>query len=271
VTVVVLLLIWTLVVSSAVLWGRGLLRWRQGEPLLLPESRTSRPPDPLAASLAIGWVVLNFVLRVAGEFAPQAPEAPFRPDEVLFGARWDTVVQALVTLILWQALTRGQRLPSAEFGMHFVRWRRQLAAGVLGFVAAWLPVLLVLWITQPLRTEERLHPLLRLLSEAPSCEAYFWAILAAVLIAPLAEELIFRVILQGSLVAKLQPPTAIGITALIFAGAHGFPDSLALVPLALVLGYLYHQRFSYLAIVTTHALFNGTMLALTALLPDPPL
>ena len=37
------------------------------------------------------------------------------------------------------------------------------------------------------------------------------------------------------------------------------------LPLAIVLGYIYYQRHSYLAAVTTHAAFNGVMLLLTVL------
>jgi membrane protease YdiL (CAAX protease family) len=44
---------------------------------------------------------------------------------------------------------------------------------------------------------------------------------------------------------------------------------LPLLPLALVLGYVYDRRHSYLAVVVLHALFNLTMLA-AQLLTLPP-
>ncbi len=48
----------------------------------------------------------------------------------------------------------------------------------------------------------------------------------------------------------------IAINALLFAVIHGFPDMIALVPLALILGWIYQRTQSYIAIVTTHAAFN---------------
>jgi membrane protease YdiL (CAAX protease family) len=51
----------------------------------------------------------------------------------------------------------------------------------------------------------------------------------------------------------------------VFAGVHGLHDALPLLPLALVLGALYHLRRSYVAIVTAHACFNAAFLVLALL------
>ena len=42
------------------------------------------------------------------------------------------------------------------------------------------------------------------------------------------------------------------------------------LPLALILGYVYYRRQSYLAVVVLHALFNGTMVTLSRLPQGPP-
>ena len=60
---------------------------------------------------------------------------------------------------------------------------------------------------------------------------------------------------------------AIPVAAVVFAAVHGFPDSLAIVPLALVLGDAYQRRRSYWEVVAAHALFNAVMLALDAIMP----
>ena len=75
----------------------------------------------------------------------------------------------------------------------------------------------------------------------------------------------YRVILQGWLESWLPPWTAIVISSALFCAGHGYPDSLALGPLALTLGYVYHRRRSYLTVVVTHAAFNAVMLLLMAL------
>ena len=105
------------------------------------------------------------------------------------------------------------------------------------------------------------HPFLKLLSNAGSGEIA-GVTLAAAVAAPLTEELIFRVVFQGLLESLVPAWMAVLLPALAFAAMHGRYDAIPLFPLALVLGILYHVRRSYLAVVTTHALFNATFLLL---------
>ena len=86
--------------------------------------------------------------------------------------------------------------------------------------------------------------------------------------APIEEELLYRVIFQGTLQRYVSPLTSIIISAAVFSAVHGFPDALGLFPLALILGYLYWRTGSYLTIVTTHAAFNGVTVLLTVLSPQ---
>ena len=81
--------------------------------------------------------------------------------------------------------------------------------------------------------------------------------MTVIVLAPAAEELIYRVAIQGSLVRWMSPNRAMLVVALLFSSVHGWPDMLALFPLALILGYVYHQRHSFLAVVVLHALFNA--------------
>jgi membrane protease YdiL (CAAX protease family) len=153
-------------------------------------------------------------------------------------------------------------------GFTLRRFNRQLQSGVLTLTAAWLPVFATLLATYPLRSAERQHAVLRMLQEHPSVEAYFWSVLSAVVMAPLIEELLFRVILQSWLTTRLGRVSGWLIAAVLFASVHGFPDSLAILPLALILGAAWHLTRSYWTIVAAHALFNAIMLALDALLPE---
>lgn len=237
----------------------------------------------IAAALWVGisiWPQVEALLHVEHtESAVAAPEGgqaveaarepeEFDPQEVLHGLRGACLVQLVLTAMLLCLLTRWNRRPPSEFG---IAWRpagRQWTAGLVAVTLAWLPVFLVLFATQyaGLRTEERAHSVLRMLSAAPSWETWLWATVSAVVFAPIVEELLFRVILQSWLVQHLGLAAGLALSSLLFAAVHTFPDSLAIIPLALVLGYLYHWRFSYVAVVVAHALFNGTMLVLSALM-----
>ena len=48
----------------------------------------------------------------------------------------------------------------------------------------------------------------------------------------------------------------------LFAFAHGFPDALALLPLAAALGYAYLRRRSYVTVVLVHFFFNSFNMAI---------
>jgi membrane protease YdiL (CAAX protease family) len=192
----------------------------------------------------------------------------FDPEQALGDLRGTCLVLMLLAAMLLCLLARWGRRPLSDYG---IAWRpagRQWTPGLFAVTLAWLPVFLVLFATQSagLRTEERAHSVLRMLSVAPSWETWLWASVSAVVFAPIAEELLFRVILQSWLVQRLGRWWGLLIASVLFAAVHKFPDSLAIIPLALLLGYTYLRQFSFLAIVVAHALFNGTMLVLSALL-----
>ena len=82
--------------------------------------------------------------------------------------------------------------------------------------------------------------------------------ISAVLVAPWAEEMAFRVIMQRSLLRIFSPSLSILLTAVAFCAIHpSWQDAVALLPLAIVLGVTYHRTGSYLAVVLIHMLFNA--------------
>lgn len=142
----------------------------------------------------------------------------------------------------------------------------QSLAGVTGFLAALLPVYLTILATLPLRSKETQHQLLQLLESNPGSDVVFWVGLDAILLAPLAEEMLYRVLLQGGLIqAGYKPGFVIPGVALFFAANHGFPDMVPLLPLALILGSVYHLRNSFLACVLIHMFFNAFNVVLQVL------
>ena len=152
-------------------------------------------------------------------------------------------------------------------------WRQaasDVRIGVTALVAAF-PVYFV----QALLVEfagQSSHPLLVKLQQEPATDLFLTALLTASVVAPLFEELVFRLLLQGWLekVADRQPELPestrrggpILISSLLFALAHlsHGPDPVALFLLALVLGYLYQRTHRLLPCIVLHSLFNASSL-----------
>ena len=230
----------------------------------IPRQIESLPPRDAAprvnypALALVSYYLFAHLINLVANFGE-----PRMPDDVSVEKLQDLVAQ---NLILW-ALIIGlcfliTETRHKDYGIHFDKWPRQLAIGGLAFLASWLPVFLLLLASSAIRTEETLHPFLQLLKDDQSGQTLLWISLAVILTAPLWEEAAYRVILQTSLARWLPISLAIPLTAILFAGVHGWPDMIPLLPLALVLGSVYYYYRSYLAVVTAHALFNGAMLAM---------
>ncbi len=137
-------------------------------------------------------------------------------------------------------------------------WAQHVAVGFTVGLAALVPTaLFAAWFAAD-RDPNETHILLKTL-QGKGWDYLFPIILAAGILAPLKEELLFRVILQGWLADRMKK-LAIPLTAAVFALVHGAADAPLLVPLALILGALYEYRRSYLEVVAAHAAFNGANL-----------
>ena len=112
------------------------------------------------------------------------------------------------------------------------------------------------------------NPMLEILNTDAGRQMAILIGFAAVVMAPLAEELQFRVVILGGLLQMGGGWLAPILTAVLFGMAHGIPDGLALLPLAFALGYTYTQRRSYRTVVLVHMLFNlfNVLLALLVLI-----
>ena len=230
----------------------------------IPRQFSNRPPVVLAQSvnypaLGIVLVLTTFSLIAAFSNIGQSPD----PASISAGDLQSLVGRNLLLLAMVFGLCfLTEDVTPKDYGIDLAEWPRQLAVGGLAFLASWLPVFLLLLATSAIRSEETMHPFLKVLKEDQSGQTLLWISLAVILAAPLWEEFAYRVILQTSLCRWLPLVFAIGLTACLFSAVHGWPDMIPLLPLALVLGGVYHHYRSYLAVVTAHALFNGAMLAM---------
>jgi membrane protease YdiL (CAAX protease family) len=101
------------------------------------------------------------------------------------------------------------------------------------------------------------HPLLEVLKAGVDVRVMLMIVITAVALAPLVEELQYRVVLLGGFAQKGRPVLAMILSSILFGLAHGPIDGVALLPLAFVLGYAYRQRRSYFLVVMVHFLFNA--------------
>ncbi|MBX3436327.1 MAG: CPBP family intramembrane metalloprotease [Planctomycetaceae bacterium] len=250
-----------LLAASLRTWREIVRRWSTGTDILERAPRLPSPLLPLAWSAAAiyvgGLVALKVTSAALGDGAPGVV--------TLDDVRQGCVSGALVIVIAVALLTGFGRIALRDCGLGVGGFGRQLRDGVGAFLASFGPVFAVLAATSMWRSEEVLHPFLKLLGDSPSPDAIGWIVVAAVVVAPIQEELLFRVMLQDGLARSLGGRRAILLVAVLFCAVHGFPDSLALFPLALILGYVYEQRQNVLAVIVTHALFNLTNLVILLL------
>lgn len=109
------------------------------------------------------------------------------------------------------------------------------------------------------------HPFLQLMEHSSGAEILLLIAFLAVVMAPLTEELLYRVVILGGMAQAGFVRLGMTASVVLFCLAHGFPDCIALVPLALLLGYTYLQRRSYVTVVMVHFLFNAFNLAVAGI------
>lgn len=246
--------------ASMAVWAWVFARRRAGKPPLDFRERPALVTDGLTFLTVLGVVFIWSLIPVAVTQFFKLTDGPS-----LRNVQISCLISGLTFVGSMFILIGSGRFGQQELGLEPTDWKSDLRDGGLGYLAAFLPILLVLLATKNFRSEETMHPFLQVLRQHPQATTVLWMILAAVVIAPLLEELLFRVVLQGALTARIGPQLAIPLVALAFSAVHGWSDSLPLIPLALVLGYVFHQRHSYLAVVVLHAIFNATNLVFALL------
>lgn len=252
----------TLILESVQAW----IQWWRGQQTQQPRiawqdgtrSDWTRFGEQTTVVLSAMW----FVLMVVSKLLPQASTQQVTLNTT--GLISHVILSGGITLML-AAVMLSSRRPPVEFGLRWIPIRPQIRDGVYGFLLSVLPMIGTVLLTAPLRTRDTQNPLLTFMSDTGSPLDIVLICLLAVVIAPLSEELMFRVILQGWLSTVVRPALAVPIVVAAFAAIHGLTDGIALVPLAAVLGYVFYRRHSYVSVVVIHALFNATMLILQIL------
>ncbi len=252
--------------GSAFVWGQLFKRQSVQKSFLTlneePRARWNSIPELLVVFIAVfmlSLILTQWFFKTASDEQPSLSLNSL-VKHILFNVS--------LSLILAFALVSNER-PWSGIGIRIDRVLEQLRLGIYGFFAAVLPMTISMFATLPFRSAENQHSLLKQLMESPDVATVSVIAVTAVVAAPLFEELMYRVILQGWLSTIFPASLAIPLVAVLFAAVHGWRDGLALMPLALILGYVFHRQHSYLSVVVIHALFNATMLTLQLLTPTP--
>ncbi len=137
------------------------------------------------------------------------------------------------------------------------RFATELCFAVETCLAAYLPLALIRLAILSLQPEAPSHPLIEMIGEGVSFRVMALIALLAIIVAPVVEELLYRVTVLGGFMKQQSLAAGWIVSSVLFSFAHGFPDSLALLPLAFALGYAYMKRRSYRTVVLVHFIFNA--------------
>ena len=258
-----MLLLTLLLIGSGGAWMRLWLASRNQRPWLEwsdePRATWSTFAERTSLLLTFLWLGLHLLSIVL-------PSPPVNSPPLTIGSLIALVVAGGGISILLPAIFLGSQHRPREFGLKMTRLDHQIADGVEGYLIALLPMAATTLLTSPLRNRDTQNSLLKLLSDSGDPTTLILIGVVAAVVAPLSEEMLFRVTLQSWLTSVIDARVAIPVVAIAFAAIHGPVDGLALLPLALVLGYVFHRRHSFVSVVVIHGLFNATMLALALLI-----
>jgi hypothetical protein len=140
--------------------------------------------------------------------------------------------------------------------------------GVLGVTNIWFNILLA-WSEQNATIDRMIEEYMRTAGAFSPSTSFFWLILGISILAPIAEELLFRGIIQGELQRAMPEWAAIVIQGLIFALFHMQPVQVSYVILpGLLLGLAYAWTRSLWVPIAMHIAFNFLGSVLPALVGE---
>ena len=177
-----------------------------------------------------------------------------------------------VMLALLVSIRKDKKRAIIELGLTFNRER--VRQGLIGSLWLLPPVAMIsLLVSILVPYEHKVLDILQSIADQPSMQALAILFLGTVIVTPLVEEFMFRVLLQGGLQGMVDGneteefdswrPTSwwpIVVTSVLFAMIH-FGQGAAPIPLfflSLGLGYLYRQTGSVIPPMIVHMVLNGT-------------
>lgn len=267
-----------LAVASAAAWSLIFRRVRGGQRLVPYEPRRQVPWNGIDVAVVIctALVLIGIVSQSMFRYLDVDPSDTSTSSYVsaMLAASLASGIAVLVATLVY-LVGRGVDLQSV--GINARCWAHDFGIGIVGALAVDFPLLMIQGVLTQFWPSK--HPLIEVMREHPSREALAATAVLAVVVAPIVEELIFRVVVQGWLERLVRtwrrtnsdlrglPVGAIPIilSAALFAAAHAHgPDPIPIFLLGLALGYVYHQTHRILPSMAMHMCFNGVTVVLLA-------
>ncbi len=198
------------------------------------------------------------------------PGAEPRKGITLEVVRASVLFYAAVLALLLAFLAGRGLSPLRAFGLAPPRPIRVLGLAVLCFAATYPAVLLIEQATAAIgHPVSAGDPMVQFLRGPVSAVDKGWAVLLAVVAAPVTEEFIFRGFFYGVLKRHAGRVVATGVSALLFAAIHqNLPALPALATLAVGFTLAYELAGSLWAPIAMHAIFNSISVAVILFFPE---
>ncbi len=286
--------------ASLLVWKAIVQRWRLGEPAVELEPHSPVPWGPFEILLTICafMLIAQAVFSLSGNPSSANPpqgtaETASNPAKVLqANTATDGTRQLLQQLVIEVAtlavslafIKLACRATWSDLGWQRGHLAKDVRLGVLGFLAAAPPTfflqgVLTKWFPYH-------HMVTDALGREPPPGLFLLALGMVVLVAPMVEEFLFRVLLQGwferldeerrtkAPSLTLSPPRdwPIIVSSALFGLLHlgQGPAPVPLFVLALAMGYLYRQTHRQTPSLVLHGCFNATNMLLILLNPPSP-
>jgi uncharacterized protein len=175
------------------------------------------------------------------------------------------ILLGLVTVIWVQVRYRAARRLMGPRPARAREWLLGLGIGVGAFLAVNIGLGLLLQLLAAVAGVDVPQPQEGARDAIADPQLLPWLVLSAVLVAPVAEELFFRGLLFQSLRRRMRAWWAIAVSGVVFAAAHIFQELgggagpvafILILPLGVLLGWLFERRGTLALPIAVHAAFN---------------
>jgi uncharacterized protein len=220
------------------------------------EIKTSGLPEAVLAAALVFFLVLN-VLAGAGQNPMRLSNRDLATN-FLF---------TLVVVLFVAAFLRLRRLDLNSLGGFFtLSFSRAVSTGTVLLFAAYPLIALADWVAQHIYgAGSSKQGIVDLFNESQTLGQRVLIIILAVVVAPIAEEFIFRFFLYGVFKRYFGKVFGVASNALLFAAVHAHLPSFApLLVLATCFTLAYEWSGSILVSMTMHSLFNSFTLVVLA-------
>jgi membrane protease YdiL (CAAX protease family) len=220
-------------------------------------------------SLAKGFVAALFIIMVLSYTGGPLLE-PLGLHWAAAGSLLTAVFEILVVVWVLLMLRFEYDVKPADFGLRFRTPLRDVGYAFITYLAV-TPVFTAAahawqYIGESCGVEYKVPPLISFLLKSESAASIAVVTVAAVIIAPVAEELFFRAFTYSALRKRLGFLPGVVITSLYFALIHDFFSYLPIFILGIALAFLYERRQSIIAPAALHFFHNARVVGTILLL-----